>query len=427
MPSAVTVVGAGGIRPYDAFPVLVGPIPLVVTEVRGDADDVARAVGGLPAGPATAEAVAVRLRRCGAVLDATAGPVRPPAATVRAERRRGAAAVEVWRAAPDLLAEVQLGSWASGRSTARLLRTLLLPVAPLLPLLARRPLPPAGHRALLDAAFWSGARSAASSAEWRVLTTSYVSYCYHRVAGEHRPGQERLDLSPSRLRTQLRALRLLGFRPLPVDELLALHEQQRAPRRRRRRYVLSFDDGFTDALDAAQEHLASLPHLYVPTGALGGTAHWAQDSPVAGWDRVRELRALGAPVGGHGRTHLPMAGLTDDVLADEIAGSFADLHRELPGALPVLAYPNGRHDLRARDAARRAGYRLAWTTDVGRNGAGTDRWCLRRIGVAEFDSLASFLYRTVTGELLPARWERRLLARHERRTGRPAKPVEGVA
>ena len=48
---------------------------------------------------------------------------------------------------------------------------------------------------------------------------------------------------------------------------------------------------------------------------------------------------------------------------------------------PLLAYPYGRHDEAVRRAAIEAGYALAFTTQVGRNGAGTDRWCLHRVGI----------------------------------------------
>ncbi len=42
---------------------------------------------------------------------------------------------------------------------------------------------------------------------------SYVVLVYHRFAGELKPGQERIDISPRRFARQLRALRLVGFRP----------------------------------------------------------------------------------------------------------------------------------------------------------------------------------------------------------------------
>jgi hypothetical protein len=72
----------------------------------------------------------------------------------------------------------------------------------------------------------------------------------------------------------------------------------------------------------------------------------------------------------------------------------------------VLAYPHGSHDERVRAAAMRAGYRAAFTTKTGRNGAGTDPYCLRRIGVKDWDGPLSVLWKTVTGEQVPPVWNR---------------------
>ena len=87
--------------------------------------------------------------------------------------------------------------------------------------------------------------------------------------------------------------------------------------------------------------------------------------------------------------------------------------RRLP-SVPLLAYPHGRSDPASRRVAADAGYRAAFTTDPGRNGAGTDPFRLRRIGVKAWDSRLSFLWKVVTGELLPDRWEVRRVRR-----GRP--------
>jgi len=43
------------------------------------------------------------------------------------------------------------------------------------------------------------------------------------------------------------------------------------------------------------------------------------------------------------------------------------------------------HDQRIRSAAIEAGYEAAFTTKPGRNGAGTDLYCLRRIELKDWD------------------------------------------
>ena len=77
----------------------------------------------------------------------------------------------------------------------------------------------------------------------------------------------------------------------------------------------------------------------------------------------------------------------------------------------MLAYPHGRHDDRVRRTARAAGYAVAYSTAQGRNGAGTDRWALRRVEPKMWDTLGSFGWKVLTAESPPGRWERRLVGR----------------
>jgi peptidoglycan/xylan/chitin deacetylase (PgdA/CDA1 family) len=99
--------------------------------------------------------------------------------------------------------------------------------------------------------------------------------------------------------------------------------------------------------------------------------------------------------------------LADDALEDELAGARRELEDRLPDAPPLFAYPYGLHDERVRSAVAAAGYRLAFTTEPGRNGAGTDSYCLRRIGLKDWDGTMALFWLAFTGELLPWFWERR--------------------
>jgi peptidoglycan/xylan/chitin deacetylase (PgdA/CDA1 family) len=125
-------------------------------------------------------------------------------------------------------------------------------------------------------------------------------------------------------------------------------------------------------------------------------------------------------VASHARGHPKLSGLDRDAMRDELAGSMSDLETRLPGAPPLLAYPHGDHDERVRAAAVAAGYRAAFTTEPGRNGAGTDPYCLRRIGIKDWDGRAALIWKAVTGEFLPWWWER--WRQRFRAPKRPASP-----
>ena len=385
---------AKGLRP------LVGPCLEPIARVSGPPellDDVGR---GIPEGAAKPEALAVRLRRRGVEL-AWGAPhvVADSSSYLRACRERGNSSVEVVRADPSLLTELQLGAFFNVYWPSRVLWRALTWVPARL--LTSLPLMVAA-----DAAFWAGARSAATDDEWARLTgSSYVVLTYHRLAGERVPGQERLDVDPAMFRRHLRWLRRLRFRPLSSEELATFHTDPSATLPRRS-FVLTADDGFRDAVAALIDQVSAKPQLFVNTASVGGVASWADDRPLAGWDELRELATAGVAIGSHARTHGRLPDSPPELLDDELAGSLHELQQQVPSAIPVLAYPHGSHDRRVRAATITAGYRAAFTTETGRNGAGTDPYCLRRVSVKDWDGPVSVLWKSVTGELVPPEWDR---------------------
>jgi peptidoglycan/xylan/chitin deacetylase (PgdA/CDA1 family) len=385
---------AEGLRP------LVGPFPEAIARLSGPPALLDEAGGGLPEGAAKPEAVAVRLRRGGAELSWGAPHVLPDSSSyLEACHARGLSSVEVVRADPSLLTELQLGAFFNVYWPARSLRRVLSSA----PARVTGNLPLAG---VADAAFWAGARAAATDDEWARLTgSSYVVLTYHRLAGERLPGQERLDVDPAMFRRQLRWLRRLGFRPLSHEALDEFHANPAATLPRRS-FVLTADDGFRDAVLAIDGHISAKPQLFVNTTCVGGVASWADNRPLASWDDLRRIAAAGAAIGSHARTHGRLPHSPPELLDDELVGSLRELQTQVPSAIPVLAYPHGSHDERVRAAAIRAGYRAAFTTETGRNGAGTDPYCLRRVSVKDWDGPLSLLWKTVTGELVPPAWDR---------------------
>ncbi len=374
-------------------PVLVGPFDRLVARVSPPGALLDEAARGLPEGAARAEALAVRLRRAGVEL-AWGEPdeLASPRELLELCRARGRSSVEIWRADPTLLTELQLGARTQAGTAHRFARRLPLPRRSLRRL-----------RASAERAFWAGAREAATPREWDQLNASYAALVYHRLAGDRKPGQERVDLHPRRFARQLRVLDLLGFRPLSPEELLSFHDGDGSMPSRA--FVITVDDGTEDAGGPLTAQAASTPQLFVCTQEVGGSAAWLDGEPLLSWESLELLERRGVAVGAHGRTHRPLDSLAGAELESELRGSLADLGNRLPDAIPLLAYPNGRHDHAVRAAAVSAGFRAAWTTEKGRNGLGTDPWCLRRVSVHAADGPLSVLWKVVTGE--PPPWRRR--------------------
>jgi peptidoglycan/xylan/chitin deacetylase (PgdA/CDA1 family) len=384
----------------EALRPLVGPFREPIARLSGPPALLDEAGRGLPEGPAKPEAVAVRLRRSGAELSWGEPHVLPDSSSyLEACRARGVSSVEVVRADASLLTELQLGAFFNVYWPSRLLRRVFSSA----PTRVFRSFPLA---VVADAAFWAGARASATDEEWARLTgSSYVVLTFHRLAGDRIPGQERLDVDPAMFRRDLRWLRRLGFRPLSGDELAEFHANPLATLPRRS-FVLTADDGFRDAVVAVTSHLSAKPQLFVNTAFVGCLAPWADNLPLASWDELRALADAGAAIGSHARTHGRLPNSSGELLDEELAGSLRELQSQVPSAIPVLAYPHGSHDDRVRAATIRAGYRAAFTTETGRNGAGTDPYCLRRVSVKDWDGPLSLLWKTVTGELVPPMWDR---------------------
>lgn len=399
---------------------LIGALPRPVARVTGPDALLRDAARGLPDNAATAEAVAIRLRRAAVDLSWGEPDLLPDwASFVRFAQARGAASVQLVRADPSLLTELQLGTFFYEYWRRRLVRRLALRFgfarfAPRVPAVARR--------AVADLAFWAGVRSAAAPEEWaRIARSSYVVLYCHRIGSGGWPGQENLDLDLRRFERRLRLLRALGFRSLAPAELLAFHRDPRATLPRRR-FVLTADDALRDTVAALTDLDELSPVVFVNTGAVGESPWWAFGQSVAGWDELGVFERAGGALGSHCRSHPRLTSLDESSLEDELAGSLADLRQRFPDSLPLLAYPHGLHDERVRRTARKAGYAASFTTEPGRNGAGIDPHCLRRLELKNWDGPAATVWKAATGELLPWRWER--LRRRPRRVAEDRSPAE---
>jgi len=359
----------------------------------------------------------VRLRRRGVELSWGEPVPLDRRALLRAARERGRSSVAMLRADPSLVTEMQVGSWFNAGWRARALRRVVLRTR------TERLLAPLGglaRRTAIDAAFWAGVRDAADADEWRRLArSSYTALCYHRLAGDMKAGQEAMDMPPRLFRRQLRVLRLLGFRPLSAEELQRFHSDARSwlPRRR---YLLTADDGFSDNLTPLRG--AEAAQLFVPTREVGRGAWWMGGEPIASWEELAQLERDGVAIGSHSGSHVALTDLPEAELRGDLAASRRELAEHLSSPLALLAYPHGRHDERVRSAAIGAGFGGAYTTLNGRNGAGTDAFCLRRVEPKAHDGVAGFLWKVLTGELLPRRWERRV---NPAAAGRRSSPAAG--
>ena len=387
-----------GLEPLAPLRSETGSLPLVVAAVEAPPALLEELGTDLPDGAAKAEAIAVRLRARASLSWGEPIELADPAALLEFCRERGRSSIEIGMAAPDLVPALQLGSWFDAPWRTRLGRRRVrdLPAG----------LAGSSARALLtaaDLAFWSGARESATKEMWRGLTqSSYCALVYHRFPDRLTPGQERVAISPHRFARQLRALRAAGFSFLGEEELVGFHAGG-APVRSRG-VLITVDDATADCVEPLSRAAANRPLLFAPTAEIGGSAHWLEGEPVADWEQLRALVDRGVGIGSHGRHHRRLTDVDGGAAVEELAGSKADLERELGGVVDSIAFPNGAHDLAVCSVAKEAGYRLGFTTQKGRNGGGTDPLALHRVSIHWDDGILAVLWKATTGEDLPRPW-----------------------
>lgn len=185
-------------------------------------------------------------------------------------------------------------------------------------------------------------------------------FMYHHVSSHVDSGAyaRALTVSPAEFDRQLEWLRSHGCAALTVDDIV---QDVRASAVRGCEVALTFDDGYEDAATIvlpALERSGYVATFYVTTGYVGTAGHLSQG-------QIRALAAAGNQIGAHTVNHLDLTTLADGRLAGELSDSRATLEHWIGARVTSVAYPAGRLNARVRDAAVRAGYDAAVSTQPG--------------------------------------------------------------
>ncbi len=105
---------------------------------------------------------------------------------------------------------------------------------------------------------------------------------------------------------------------------------------------------------------------------------------VAGWDEWRRATADGwLTIGSHGLRHGDLTTMTPEECAEDLCRSRQQIEAELSRPCLSLAYPYGRCSPEILEAAQRAGYACALTTEDGLNTDADDPFALRRTMIGD--------------------------------------------
>jgi len=198
------------------------------------------------------------------------------------------------------------------------------------------------------------------------ISVDLLVLCYHAVS----PTWESfLAVEPERLRGQVRRLLHRGYRPMTLSDALAEPDG--------RRFVVTFDDGYTSILERGLPVLRDLgvpATVFVPTDLIDEAGLFSslpaeqmprerEDLRCMSWPQVRDLLDAGWEVGSHTCTHPHLPELDDEDLSAELRRSREICEERLERPCETIAYPFGSYDGRVVEASAAAGYRLAVTLE----------------------------------------------------------------
>ena len=219
--------------------------------------------------------------------------------------------------------------------------------------------------------------------------------CYHNIGPATGARFPFLHVTEAKLDRQLWALRRLGLRGVSMMDGIA----QLGRRARGDLVVLTFDDGYRDALTAALPLLRSHGFgatCYLVSDCIGGHNRWDEQDgrerhALMTRDEIGQWLEAGMEIASHSCSHPRLNARPAPDLAREIADSRASLRRLFGVPIDHFAYPYGELDARAVEMVKRCGYRSAVTTRPGVADGRDDVHRLRRVLVHGQHGLARFL------------------------------------
>ena len=196
---------------------------------------------------------------------------------------------------------------------------------------------------------------------------------------------------------QMRLLGELGYTPVSLDAVRDhyLHGLELPTRA----VLVTFDDGYRDNLLNALPILRRHGYpavLFAPVGFLDDGRPLPHEellhtlgvrNATLGWDELAELEEGGVRVESHGIGHRPLSDLDASDAAREIALSKLRLEERLGREVDAYAFVKGSQaDFKPEHASlvQQAGYKLAFTSVSGANGADADRYRLRRYNIEPY-------------------------------------------
>jgi len=150
--------------------------------------------------------------------------------------------------------------------------------------------------------------------------------------------------------------------------------------------LITFDDGYVDNYSVAYPILQKYNFtatVFLITDFVGNNDRYLS------WQQVREMKDHGFSFQSHTLSHILLSNASDDEIRSQLIKSREGMEWRLKEKVEYLAYPGGDYDQRTIELAKQAGYRAAFTINLGRDTKNCSLFTLQRIPI--FETSHSFL------------------------------------
>ena len=198
---------------------------------------------------------------------------------------------------------------------------------------------------------------------------------YHMVQAEDPEKAWEYNVPPEDFQEQLDYLTEHGYTAISLKDYLRARKGILVLPRKP--VILTFDVGYRTNYT---ELLPILKERHMKATVFMVVNYIGQDKYMT-LDQLKDMRIWNIEVGSHTCNHLPMTGMSQDMLNTEIINSkllmeWADLR-----LIYCLSYPNGKYNDEIIDMMKSAEYQAAVTGDAGLNTIDTDPFKLTRINI----------------------------------------------
>lgn len=198
---------------------------------------------------------------------------------------------------------------------------------------------------------------------------------YHQVNNE---AHNMLTLSSQEFDAQMAYLSNAGYTTISPDQLVDyLQYGTSLPPKP---ILITFDDGYEDNYRVAYPILQKYNFtatIFLITDFIGNNGRYLS------WKQVKEMHNNGFFFESHTLNHVFLTNASDEEVLSQLTKSREAIEWRLKQKAEYLAYPGGFYNQRIIELAKQAGYRSAFTINLGRDAQKCELFTLNRIPIFE--------------------------------------------